>query len=81
MLCCDKKTSIKPGEDLIIVTIDGQEDMIEATLRNRQCVVECKPDVGWYVANTVTRYFGNIQTGKHYLKIFLFPRLSFPSRI
>lgn len=64
-LAAIKETSIKPGEDLIIVTIDGQEDMIEK-LRSGivNCVVECKPDVGWYVANTVTRYFGNLQTGK-----------------
>lgn len=65
---------------MIIVTIDGQEDMIEK-LRSGivNCVVECKPDVGWYVANTVTRYFGNIQTGKHYLKIFYFRDCLFPA--
>ena len=45
-LAAIKETSIKPGEDLIIVTIDGQEDMIEK-LRSGivNCVVECKPDV------------------------------------
>ncbi|WP_165006106.1 MULTISPECIES: ABC transporter substrate-binding protein [unclassified Enterococcus] len=58
-------TEIIPGKDLLVVTIDGQEDMIEK-LRTGivNCVVECKPDVGWYVANTVTRYFRNQETGQ-----------------
>lgn len=53
-------TDITPGKDLIIVTIDGQEDMIKRLKKGEvNCVVECKPLVGWDVANTLNRYFSN----------------------
>lgn len=60
-----EKTDIIPGKDLIIITIDGQEDMI-AHLKNGvvNCVVECNPDVGFDVANIVNRYFSGFYNDK-----------------
>lgn len=53
-----KETNIAPGSDLIIVSIDGQENMIEQLQEgNVNCVVECNPNAGWYVANAIQRYF------------------------
>lgn len=53
-----KETDIILGEELIIVTIDGQEEAINALKQGDiNCVVECNPHAGWYVANTVKRYF------------------------
>lgn len=53
-----EETDIIPGKDLVIVTIDAQEDMIKklrASIVN--CVVECNPNAGWFVANAINRYF------------------------
>lgn len=54
-----EETDIVPGKDLIIVTIDAQADMIQ-NLKDGvvNCVVECNPDAGWSVANTIKRYLG-----------------------
>ena len=53
-----KEAGLIPGKDIIIVTIDGQNDMVQK-LRSGQvnCIVECNPDVGFDVANTINRYF------------------------
>ena len=53
-----KNTSIIPGKDLVIVTIDGQEEAIEQLKKgNINCVVENNPDAGWFVANALDKYF------------------------
>lgn len=53
-----KTTNIVPGKDIVIVTIDGQAEIIKL-LKNGtvNCVVECNPNAGWFVANTVERFF------------------------
>lgn len=51
-------TNIVPGKDLVIVTIDAQEDMIKKLREGVvNCVVECNPNAGWFVANAINRYF------------------------
>lgn len=51
-----KETAIQPGKDLIIVTIDGQENIIEELRAGRvNCVVECNPQAGYYVARAIER--------------------------
>lgn len=51
-----KDTDIQPGKDLIIVTIDGQENIIkELRAGNVNCVVECNPQAGYYVARAIER--------------------------
>lgn len=53
-----EETDIIPGKDLVIVTIDAQEDMIRQLRAGVvNCVVECNPNAGWYVANAINRYF------------------------
>lgn len=60
-----KETNIVPGKDLTIVTIDGQADMIEQLKQGVvNCVVECNPNVGFDVANTINRYFTGFYDGK-----------------
>ncbi|KAF1296247.1 LacI family transcriptional regulator [Enterococcus sp. JM4C] len=50
----------KVKKDLVIITIDGQEDMITQLKKGRiNAVVECNPNAGWYVRNTISRYFNN----------------------
>jgi simple sugar transport system substrate-binding protein len=52
-----KESGIVPGQDIIIVTIDGQAEMIENLRAGKvNCVVECNPNAGWYVRNTIKRY-------------------------
>ncbi|MHC5216591.1 ABC transporter substrate-binding protein [Enterococcus sp. LJL128] len=52
------KTDVVPGKDIIIVTIDAQEDMIrKLRAGDVNCVVECNPNAGWFVANAIERYF------------------------
>lgn len=60
-----KETDIVPGKDIIIVTIDGQNDMVDK-LRSGQvnCIVECNPEVGFDVANTINRYFSGFYKNK-----------------
>ena len=51
-------TDIVPGKELVIVTIDAQEDMIKKLREGVvNCVVECNPNAGWFVANAINRYF------------------------
>lgn len=51
-----KETDIRPGKDLIIVTIDGQESIIKELKAGRvNCVVECNPQAGYYVARAIQR--------------------------
>lgn len=57
-----KQTKIRPGKDLIIVTVDAQENMIrKLQIGEVNCVVECNPDAGWYVVNALNRYFAGQQ--------------------
>ena len=52
-----KESGIVPGQDIIIVTNDGQSEMIENLRAGKvNCVVECNPNAGWYVRNTIKRY-------------------------
>ena len=52
-----KESGIVAGQDIIIVTIDGQAEMIENLRAGKvNCVVECNPNAGWYVRNTIKRY-------------------------
>lgn len=52
-----EKTEIQPGKDLIIVTIDGQENIIKKLKTGQvNCVVECNPHAGYYVARAIERY-------------------------
>ena len=38
---------IRPGEDIIIITVDGQQDAVDLLKEGKiNCVVECKPDIG-----------------------------------
>ena len=52
-----EENGIVPGQDILIVTIDGQAEMIENLRAGKvNCVVECNPNAGWYVRNTIKRY-------------------------
>lgn len=53
-----KEDEARLDKNLVIVSIDAQKEMIDL-LKNGtvNCVVECNPFMGWYVANAVTRYF------------------------
>lgn len=54
------QTDIVPGKDLIIISTDGQQTMIDELKAGRvNCVVECNPNAGWFVANAVERYFAS----------------------
>ncbi|MFD1410258.1 ABC transporter substrate-binding protein [Lapidilactobacillus gannanensis] len=57
-----KENHIKPGHDVVIITIDGQENIIKKLSQGEvNCVVECNPDVGWYVVNAINRHFSGHQ--------------------
>lgn len=57
MLEIMEENGIVPGQDILIVTIDGQAEMIENLRAGKiNCVVECNPNAGWYVRNTIKRY-------------------------
>ncbi|WP_106450619.1 ABC transporter substrate-binding protein [Trichococcus alkaliphilus] len=57
MLEVMEENGIVPGQDILIVTIDGQAEMIENLRAGKvNCVVECNPNAGWYVRNTIKRY-------------------------
>ncbi|MCD5030087.1 ABC transporter substrate-binding protein [Enterococcus asini] len=59
------ETDIRPGKDLLIVTIDGQQNALDKLATGQiNCIVESKAEVGWYVANTVTRYFRDQKSGR-----------------
>lgn len=60
------ETGLKPGVDIIIISIDGQEDMIYELKRGRvNCVVECNPDAGPYLISAIERYFKYQEDGLH----------------
>ncbi|MCB5951982.1 ABC transporter substrate-binding protein [Enterococcus sp. BWT-B8] len=68
-----KKTDIVPGEDIVIVTIDAQEDMIEKLRAGEvNCVVECNPNAGWFVANAIERYFASDNKEDFVREIYMF---------
>ena len=71
-----KQTNQVPGVDIMIVTIDGQEDMIKELKRGHvNAVVECNPNAGWYVKNALDRYF----SGKTLSKDIYMPETIFSS--
>ena len=42
-----EEAGIRPGEDVIIISVDGQQEAIDALVDGRiNCVVECTPDLG-----------------------------------
>ncbi|MBQ8506668.1 MAG: ABC transporter substrate-binding protein [Clostridia bacterium] len=42
-----EEAGIMPGEDIIIITVDGEQAAIDLLKQGRvNCVVECKPDIG-----------------------------------
>ena len=57
MLEIMEENGIVPGQDILIVTIDGQAEMIENLRAGKvNSVVECNPNAGWFVRNTIKRY-------------------------
>lgn len=57
-----KSHHLKPGKDVVIITVDGQENIIKKLEQDQvNCVVECNPDVGWYVVNAINRYLSGHQ--------------------
>lgn len=69
MLEIMKEQGIVPGKDIIIVTIDGQAEMIEhLRAGDVNAVVECNPNAGWYVRNTIKRFLnGNTIPNEIYM--------------
>lgn len=60
-----KQTDLISGKDIVIVTIDGQNDMIQklkAGIVNS--VVECNPEMGFEVVNVINRYFSGFYENK-----------------
>lgn len=42
-----EEAGLKPGEDIIIITVDGEQAAIDLLREGKiNCVVECKPDIG-----------------------------------
>lgn len=57
---------IKPGKDIKIITIDGQNDVIKELKKGRvNCVVECNPDAGPYLISAIERYFKYQEDGSN----------------
>ncbi len=49
-----EKYGYKPGEDLLIITIDAQQEAIELLKENKiNCVIECSPELGPKLIETV----------------------------
>lgn len=63
------ETDLLPGKDLVIVTIDGQNSMVQKLKQGQvNCIVECNPEVGFDVVNVVNRYFSGFY-GEHQEKM------------
>ncbi|OJG71910.1 hypothetical protein RV11_GL003285 [Enterococcus phoeniculicola] len=81
-----KGSDIQPGKELIIITIDAQEDMIlKLKSGDVNAVVECNPNAGWYVRNTISRYLkGNTIPEEVYMPETIFsdqsPLKTIPTR-
>lgn len=42
-----EEVGLEPGKDIIIITVDGQQEAIDLLRQGKvNCVVECKPDIG-----------------------------------
>lgn len=42
-----EEAGLKPGEDIIIITVDGQQEAVDLLKEGRvNCVVECRPQIG-----------------------------------
>jgi len=55
---------LAPGtlDNLVIISVDGQKEMIDLLKAGVvNSVVECNPHVGWYVQNTISRYFNGYE--------------------
>lgn len=60
----DALQELAPGtlDNLVIISVDGQKEMIDLLKAGVvNSVVECNPHVGWYVQNTVSRYFNGYE--------------------
>jgi ABC-type sugar transport system substrate-binding protein len=56
-----QEAGLKPGQDLIIVSIDGEKEAVQAVADGKiNCVVECNPMVGPLVFDAVQ----NVLAGK-----------------
>ena len=60
-----RKHGYQPGKDIIIISTDGQKEVIDLLKKGEvNCVVECNPNVGWYVGNTIERFLGGHNIAK-----------------
>lgn len=47
-------------KNLVIISVDASKEVVDLLKKGKvNCVVECNPFMGWYVANTVDRYFSD----------------------
>lgn len=45
---------VKPGEDVVLISVDGQQEAVDALVAGRiNCIVECTPDLGEAVMGLV----------------------------
>ena len=45
---------VKPGEDVVLISVDGQQEAVDALVAGRiNCIVECTPDLGEAVMGMV----------------------------
>ena len=56
-----EKNGIAPGKDLILITVDGEKEAVEALKAGKiNCVVQCTPDLG----GDVMRLVSDLKAGK-----------------
>jgi len=49
-----------PGKDILFISVDAQAEAVELLKTGSiNCIVECNPFSGWYIANAINKYLDN----------------------
>ena len=61
-----EKEGIKPGKDILLITVDGEKEAVDALKAGKiNCVVQCTPHLG----SSVMKLVGDLKAGKELSKV------------
>jgi len=62
-----EKSGLQPGKDMILITVDGEKEAVDALKAGKiNCVVQCTPNLGASVMSLV----GDLKAGKEVPKVY-----------
>ena len=62
-----EKSGLQPGKDMILITVDGEKEAVDALKAGKiNCVVQCTPNLGASVMSLV----GDLKVGKEVPKVY-----------